>query len=115
MGFSAESDKYNRVGLFLKSRFSYFREESIYYEFRVRYGSKLQSGWRSGSWFIATSKEYPSGEWFWRDDYRRGDLPVNRPNAAVDNEIKALGYLAGYSLIGVIILIVIGIVYCCVT
>jgi len=92
---------WRQLGTFRRSPFRGLRAYPIIYEFQVRYGQ------RHGCWFIRTSRGSPGFDWVWRDDYGYTSLPVDRPDATVDNDVVPVGYLS--NLITVFGFIVIGV------
>ena len=87
-----------RIGLFVRSPFPGLRQCPLYYEYRAKYGD------REGSWFVAASAN--ASAWAWRDTRGEGTLPVERPDAWIDNRTIALGYIWEW-VIGAIMLMVI--------
>ena len=86
-----------QLSSFRRSPFRGLRAYPVVYEFRVRYGV------RRGRWYVRTSRGSPDYDWVWSDDDGRGDLPLARPGAFVDNEVVPVGwYESAYVVFGLI-------------
>tara|TARA_R110002072_G_scaffold45145_3_gene125792 strand:- start:717 stop:1130 length:414 start_codon:yes stop_codon:yes gene_type:complete len=82
-----EVERFQQPGMFLRAPFPPLGNHSLYFKLHVRHAD------RRGVWYVRTTLDAPKGTWVWKDAAESSDLPVDWPDARVDNSILEMGVL----------------------
>ena len=84
-------------GMLVRSPFAPLGNHPLYFKVEVEHGE------RRGLWYVRTTIDQPSGDWVWCDEAQAESLPVDWPDARVDNSVFELGVVLGVAIyLGVI-------------